>query len=108
MYSPDQRYFHLSKKIEILEEQMATVLAQLTTLQTSLTDVQKDVATLASGVTSLTATITALQNEIANQGDVLSASTQAVLTQLVAQATTLQTAADAAAAELPPPPTPAP
>jgi uncharacterized coiled-coil protein SlyX len=80
---------------------MATIVDQLTAVQAAITKTQTDVVTLTSGVTALNTTVAQLQSEIANQGDVLSPATQAVLATLVTQAGALQTSADAAAAELP-------
>ena len=86
---------------------MASISDKLNTVSAALTKTQGDVATLATGVTQQGTLITQLQAEIAKQGDVLSPSTQAILDSLVAQSGTLQTAADAAAAELPATPPPA-
>ena len=84
-----------------LQRQMSAIATQLTAIQGSITALQGDVATLATGITGLEATITQLQQSIANQGDVLSPATQTILTNLVTQAATAKTAADAAVAELP-------
>jgi septal ring factor EnvC (AmiA/AmiB activator) len=100
--------FGLLNRVEHLERKMANITAELTAVQAELTATQTDVTNLAAGVTSLTATVAALQNQIATQGDVLSPESQTALDALVAQAGTLQTAADAAAAELPVPPVPGP
>ena len=89
------------ERLNKLEKQMGSIADKLNTVSAALTKTQGDVATLATGVTGLNTTVAQLQAEIANQGDVLSPSTQAILDSLVAQGGTLQTAADAAAAELP-------
>ena len=85
---------------------MGTIAEQLNTVQTSLTATQADVASLATGITGLEATIAQLQQSVANEGDNLTAATQAILTGLVAQAAAAKTSADAAVAELPAPATP--
>ena len=79
---------------------------ELSAVATALTKTQGDVSTLATGVTGLNTAVSMLTTEIANQGDVLSPTSQAALNALVTQATGLQTTADAAVAELPVPPAP--